>query len=168
METAEKLIDVGQIVNTHGLRGEVKIIPRTDYPEFFEEISGVYTEDGTYFKITGIKYHKEFVILKFRGINCLEEAESMRQKVLYVKRSLFDSLPDGTYLIADIIGLEVKDDEKSYGHVTDVFQTGANDVYTVEKKGGQTIYVPALKSVILETNIKEGYIKVKLPEGLLD
>lgn len=165
---AEKMIDVGQIVNTHGLRGEVRVIPRTDYPEFFEEISGVYTADGTYLKITGIKYHKGFVILKLRGVNTIEEAELLRTQVLFVNRSIFDSLPEGTYLIADIIGLEVKDEKTSYGKVTDVFQTGSNDVYTVEKPGHDPIYIPALKSVILETNIEEGYIKVDLPEGLLD
>ncbi|MBQ4527670.1 MAG: 16S rRNA processing protein RimM [Clostridia bacterium] len=164
----EKLIDVGQIVNTHGLRGEIKVSPRTDYPEFFEEISGVYTEDGTYYKITGIKYHKNTVILKLRGINTVEEAEAMRREVLYVPKSIFDELPDGTYLIADIIGLEVRDDSCVYGKVTDVFQTGSNDVYTVEKTGDDILYLPALKSVIREINIDEGYILVTIPEGLID
>ncbi len=164
----ENMIDVGQIVNTHGLRGEVKVTPRTDYPEFFEEISGVYTDDGTYFKITGIKYHKSSVILKLKGINSVEEADRMRQKVLYVDRGIFDSLPEGTYLVADIIGLEVKDAQRSYGFITDVFQTGSNDVYTVQAKGSSPIYVPALKSVIKEINIDEKYMLVELPEGLLD
>ena len=164
----ENMIDVGQVANTHGLRGEVKILPRTDYPEFFDELSGVSKADGTYLKITGIKYHKCFVILKFRGVNTIEEAEALRQEVLYVDRSIFDSLPEGTYLIADIIGLEVRDEQRSYGKVTDVFQTGSNDVYTVEAPGHDPIYVPALKTVILETNVEGGYIKVKLPEGLLD
>lgn len=164
----ENMIDVGQIVNTHGLRGEVKVSPRTDYPEFFEEISGVYTDDGTYFKITGVKYHKSTVILKLRGVNSIEEADTMRQKVLYVPKSIFDDLPEGTYLVADIIGLELKDENISYGTVTDVFQTGSNDVYTVESTGKPTIYVPALKSVIREINIDEGYILVQMPEGLLD
>lgn len=164
----ENMIDVGQIVNTHGLRGELKVAARTDYPEFFEEISGVYTDDGTYLKITGVKYHKAAVILKLKGINTIEEAEAMRQKVLYVPKSTFDDLPEGTYLVADIIGLEVKDENMSYGTVTDVFQTGSNDVYTVAAKGKSPIYVPALKSVIKEINIQEGYILVDMPEGLLD
>lgn len=164
----ENMIDVGQIVNTHGLRGEVKVSARTDYPEFFEEISGVYTADGTYYKINGVKYHKMSVILKLKGINTIDEADAMRQKVLYVPKEIFDDLPDGTYLVADIIGLELKDENLSYGKVTDVFQTGSNDVYTVESKGRQPIYVPALKSVIKEVNIEEGYILVELPEGLLD
>jgi len=164
----ENLIDVGQIVNTHGLRGEIKVTPRTDYVEFFEEIDGVYTQDGTWYEIKSVKYHKGSAILKLDGINSIEEADKMRQKVLYVEKSLFDSLPEGTYLVADIIGLEVKDENFSYGHITDVFQTGSNDVYTVEKKGSEPIYLPALKTVIKEVNLADGYMLVEIPEGLLD
>ncbi len=162
------MIDVGQIVNTHGLRGEVKVNPRTDYPEFFEEISGVYKKDGTYLKITGIKYHKNTVILKFKGINSVEEAEALRLEVLYVPREYFDDLPEGTYLIADIIGMQMREGDTVYGTITDCLQTGSNDVYVVEKKGSSPILVPALKDVILEVNVEEKYMTVKLPEGLLD
>lgn len=165
---SKELIDVAEVTNTHGLRGEVKILPRTDYPEFFDEISGVYLEDNTYLKITGVKYHKNMVILKFKGINSVEEAESYRGKILYVPKSIFDDLPDGTYLIADIIGLEVIEGDISYGKVTDVFSTGSNDVYVVEKPNQKPILIPALKNVIEDVNINDGYIKVKLPEGLID
>lgn len=162
------MIDVGQIVNIHGLRGEVKVNPRTDYPEFFEEISGVYKKDGTYLKITGIKYHKNTVILKFKGVNSVDEAQALRSEVLYVPREYFDDLPEGVYLIADIIGLEVREGDIVYGTITDCLQTGSNDVYVVEKKGSAPILVPALEDVILEVNIEEKYMTVKLPEGLLD
>ncbi len=164
----ENKIDVGEIVNTHGLRGEVKVTPRTDYPEFFEEIDGVYTKDGVFREIKSVKYHKASVILRLNGIDDVNTAEKMRNEVLYVDRSLFDDLPEGTYLIRDIIGLTVKDDRTEYGIVTDVFPTGSNDVYTVEKKGCPAIYIPALKSVIKEVNLSEKYILVQLPEGLLD
>lgn len=164
----ENLIDVAEIVNTHGLRGEVKVSPRTDYIEFFEEIEGVYTKDGTFYKIKSVKYHKASAILKLEGIDNVDDANKMRQQVLYVEKSLFDSLPEGTYLVADIIGLLVKDEKVSYGYITDVFQTGSNDVYTVEKKGSQPIYLPALKTVIKEVNLKNGYMLVEIPEGLLD
>ncbi|MBO5743073.1 MAG: 16S rRNA processing protein RimM [Clostridia bacterium] len=165
---SKKLIDVAEVTNTHGLRGEVKILPRTDYPEFFEEISGVYLEEGTYLKITGIKYQKNMVILKFKGINKVEEAETLRRKILYVPKEIFDDLPEGTYLIADIIGLEVFEDDISYGKITDVFSTGSNDVYAVEKPNEKPLLIPALKNVIEDINIDEGYMKVRLPEGLLD
>lgn len=162
------MIDVGQIVNTHGLRGEVKVNPRTDYPEFFEEINGVYKKDGTYLKITGIKYHKNTVILKFKGVNTVEEAEALRSEVVYVPRDFFDDLPKGTYLIADIIGLEVREGDIVYGNITDCLQTGSNDVYVVEKNGSAPLLIPALRDVIEEVNIEEKYMTVKLPEGLLD
>lgn len=161
-------IDVGEIVNTHGLRGEVKVYPRCDYPEFFEEIPGVYLGNGTYLKITGVKYHKKMVILKFRGTNTVEEAEKFRGEVLHVEKSVFDDLPEGTYLIADIIGLEVFEGDKSYGKITDCLQTGSNDVYVTEDNLRNQILIPALKDVIQEINIEKGYMKVKLPEGLLD
>ncbi|MBR3934241.1 MAG: 16S rRNA processing protein RimM [Clostridia bacterium] len=164
----KELIDIGEIINTHGLRGEVKVYPRCDYPEFFEEIPGVYLKNETYLKITGVKYHKNTVILKFRGTNTVEEAEGLRGEIVYVEKSLFDNLPDGTYLIADIIGLEVFEDGTSYGKITDCIQTGSNDVYIVEDKSKNQILIPALKDVIQEVNINEGIMKVKLPEGLLD
>ena len=165
---AKELIDVAQVTNTHGLRGEIKILPRTDYPEFFEEISGVYLEDSTYLKITGVKYHKNMVILKFKGINTVEEADSLRQKILYVPKSVFDNLPEGTYLIADIIGLEVFEEDVCYGKITDVLFTGSNDVYVVEKENQKPLLIPALKNVIEDVNIDKGFMKVKLPEGLID
>lgn len=164
----KELIDVAQIINTHGLRGEIKILPRTDHNEFFEEISGVYLEDSTYLKITGVKYHKNMVILKLKGINTVEEAEALRQKILYVPKSVFNDLPEGTYLIADIIGLEVLEGDVSYGKITDVFPTGSNDVYVVEKENQKPLLIPALKNVIEDININEGYMKVKLPKGLID
>ncbi len=164
----KKMIDVGMVTNTHGLRGEVKVMPRTDYPEFFEEISGVYLDDGTYLKITGIKYQKNMVILKFRGINTVEEADAMRQKVLYVNKSVFDDLPEGTFLIADIIDLDVFEGEAYLGKITDCLKTGSNDVYVVENNDEKPLLIPALKTVIEEVDIDKGIMRVKLPEGLLD
>ena len=164
----KELIDIGEIVNTHGLRGEAKVYPRCDYPEFFEEIPGVYLKTEEYLKITGVKYQKNMVILKFKGINTIEEVEKLRGEVLYVEKSVFDDLPDGTYLIADIIGLEVFEGDTSYGKIIDCLQTGSNDVYVTEDKLKNQILIPALKDVIEEINIEKGYMKVKLPEGLLD
>lgn len=168
VKMTKELIDVGSITNTHGLRGEVKVYPRTDYPEFFEEISGVYLDDNTYLKITGVKYQKNMVILKLKGINTIEEADKLRSKVLYVKKSMFDDLPDGTYLIADIIGLDVFEGDIYYGKITDCIQTGSNDVYVVENKNENPLLIPALKNVIKEVDINKGLMKVKLPEGLID
>lgn len=164
-----ELIEIGKIVNTHGLRGEVKIVPWLDYPEVFEAFDKVYTEDGKKtFKIKHVKYQKANIIVKFDGLDDINEAERLKNTILFVEKSLFDDLPEGTYLIADIIGLEVFEDGVSFGHVTDVFSTGSNDVYVVEQKGSKQLLLPIIDGVLEEVNIAEGYINVRIPAGLLD
>lgn len=163
-----KMIEVGKVVNTRGLKGELKVVPYTDYPEFFEEIYGVYDKCEKYYEIEYVKYIKNTVILKLDGVDDANSADNMRGVMLYVERDDIGTLPPGVYLIADIIGLEVHDENKSYGFVTDVIQTGSNDVYVVEKEGEKPLLIPALKNVILETDIENKFIRVKLPEGLIE
>lgn len=162
------LIDVGQIVNTHGLKGEVKVNPRTDAPEVFEVFDRLYTDNGTQFDVTGVRYQKSCVLLKLKGIDDVDMAEKLRGKVLYADRDVFSDLPEDTYLVADIIGLELKDETTVYGTITDVITTGSNDVYAVKRSDGGFIYVPAIKSVIEEINIDGGFVTVTMPKGLLD
>ncbi len=161
-------IEVGKIVNTHGLRGEVKIVPWLDFPEMFEIVDVAYTASGQKLTTDCIRYQKSNVIVKFDELNTVTEAERLKNTVIYADRSIFDDLPEGTYLIADIIGLEVTDGEVNYGKVTDVIQTGSNDVYVVQKEGSKQLLIPAIKDVILNTDLKKGVITVKLLEGLLD
>ena len=164
-----ELIEIGKIVNTHGLKGEVKIVPWLDYPEVFETFETVYTENKkSIFKVKNVKYQKSNIIVKFDGLDNINEAEKLKNTTLYVEKSLFDDLPEGTYLIADIIGLEVFEDGISFGKVTDVFSTGNNDIYVVEKKGSKQLLLPIIDGVIQEVNIKQGYVNVKIPAGLLD
>lgn len=162
------LIDVGQIVNTHGLKGEVKVNPRTDAPEVFEVFDRLYTDNGTQFDVTGVRYQKSCVLLKLKGIDDVDMAEKLRGKVLYADRDVFSDLPEDTYLVADIIGLELKDETTVYGTITDVITTGSNDVYAVKRSDGGFIYVPAIKSVIEEINIDGGFVTATMPKGLLD
>lgn len=164
----DKLIDVGQIVNTHGLRGEVKVNIRTDSPEVFELFKKVYTEDGTQYDVKGVRYQKGCVLLKLSGIDDVDKAERMRGKVLYADRAIFSNLPEDTYLVADIIGLDIREAETVYGKVSDVLTTGSNDVYAVKDKNGKMIYIPAIKSVVREINTKDGYIEIIMPKGLVD
>ncbi len=164
----EKFIDVGEIVNTHGLKGEVKVNPRTDFPEVFESFKKLYTENKEEHKVMGVKYHKNQVILKLSGIDSIDDAEKAKGKVLYVPKNLFSDLPEDTYLVADIVGLTVKDDSIVYGKVEDVITTGSNDVYVVRPSFGKLILIPAIKDVIKEINVNEGYIHVTMPKGLLD
>ncbi len=165
---SQKYLEAGKIVNTHGLRGEVKITPWTDYPEVFEELDKLYLDDGTSFKVKGVKYHKSSVIVKLSGVDDVNAAERLKNKTVYVPREDMDSLPDDTYFVVDLIGLEVFEEENFIGKITEVINTGSNDVYVVKKEGEKDILIPALKEVILDVNINEGFMKVKIPEGLLD
>ena len=164
----QKYLEAGKIVNTHGLRGEVKISPWTDYPEVFEELKELYLSDGTSFKIKSVKYHKSSVIVKFSGVDDVNAAEKLKNKTVYVPREDIDDLPDDTYFVVDLIDLEVFEDEKFIGKITEVITTGSNDVYVVKRDGEKDILIPALKEVVLDVNINEGFTKVKIPEGLLD
>ena len=161
------LIEIGKIVNIHGLRGDVKVVPWTDFPEIFEGIKKVYTDDGKSYKVKGVKYHKNSVLLKLDGVDTPELAEKMRNKVIYADKELFEDLPDNTYLIADLIGMEVCDGEKSYGKITDVISTGGNDVYCIGT-GKNQILIPAIKDVVLDVDISHKKMLVKIPAGLLD
>ena len=165
---SQKYLEVGKIVNTHGLRGEVKVTPWTDYPEVFEELDKLYLEDGTSFKIKSVKYHKSSVIVKLSGVDDVNVAERLKNKTVYVPREDMDVLSDDTYFVVDLIGLEVFEDENFIGKLTEVITTGSNDVYVVSKEGDKDILIPALKEVVLDVNINEGFMKVKIPEGLLD
>lgn len=165
---SQKYLEVGKIVNTQGLRGEVKITPWTDYPEVFEELDKLYLDDGTSFKIKSVKYHKSSVIVKLSGVDDVNAAERLKNKTLYVPREDMDVLSDDTYYVVDLIGLEVFEGENFIGKLTEVISTGSNDVYVVKKEGEKDILIPALKEVVLDVNINEGFMKVKIPEGLLD
>lgn len=163
------MIEIGKIVNVHGLKGEVKIVPWLDFPEMFEVFDTVYTDEGKRaLSVRSVKYQKANIIAGFEEVTDANSAQLLRNKTLYVPRELFDDLPEGTYLIADIIGLKVVDGTTEYGVITDVIQTGSNDVYVVEREGDKPLLVPALKDVILDTDLESGVITVKLPEGLLD
>ncbi len=161
------LIEVGKIVNIHGLKGDVKVVPWTDFPEVFEAIDTLYTDGNQSYKVKSVKYHKSSVLLKLDGVDTPEQAEKMRNKVVYAEKELFEDLPDDTYLIADLIGIEVYDSEKIYGKITDVITTGGNDVYCIGQ-GKNQILIPAIKDVILDVDMQAKKMLVKIPDGLLD
>ena len=168
----EDLLQVGIIASTHGVRGEVKVYPTTDDPRRFRRLKEVVLDTGKEkinLEIEGVKFFKQFVILKFKGLDNINDIEKYRQKSLYVTRKNAVRLQRDEYFIADLIGLKVQDEDgKELGTVKDVIETGANDVYEVEMADGKSLLLPAIKQCILNVDVENGTMQVHVLEGLLD
>lgn len=165
-------LQVGKIVTTHGVRGEVKVLPLTDDPKRFDRLKWVYIEINGELKkydIERVKYHKNSVIVKIKGIDDMNAAEALKNLFLEVDRENAIKLPEDTFFICDLIGCEVYDSQRGrLGVMKNVLSTGSNDVYVVESHDKTEILIPALKSVVTGVNLEERKITVNLPEGLLD
>lgn len=168
----EDLLQVGIITSTHGVRGEVKVYPTTDDPRRFRRLREVILDTGREklnLEIEGVKFFKQFVILKFKGLDNINDIEKYRQKSLYVTRKNAVRLQRDEYFIADLIGLKVQDEDGAeLGTVKDVIETGANDVYEVEMADGRSLLLPAIKQCILNVDVENGMMQVHVLEGLLD
>jgi|Deesub1362A_J573_1020465.scaffolds.fasta_scaffold00204_59 16S rRNA processing protein RimM len=166
----EEFISIGEIVNTQGCRGAVRVLPLTDFPERFRDMQMVYLargEERWLLHIEQVTYHKQFAILKFREIPDMTTAEKLKGALLQVPRSELVPLPDGHYYIFDIVGLSVYTPEGEYlGVVRDVMRTGSNDVYVVRARNERPLLVPALKAVVRDIDLRGGRMTVALPEGL--
>lgn len=168
----EERLQVGVITSTHGVRGEVKVYPTTDDPKRFKRLKEVILDTGKeqfILEIEGVKFFKQFVILKFKGYDNINDIEKYRQKSLYVTRANAVRLKKDEYFIADLIDLKVIDEEeKEIGILKNVMETGANDVYEITMTDGRELLLPAIKQCVLDVNVEEGYIKVHIMDGLLD
>ena len=168
----EDLLQVGIITSTHGVRGEVKVYPTTDDPRRFRRLKEVVLDTGREklnLEIEGVKFFKQFVILKFKGLDNINDIEKYRQKSLYVTRKNAARLQRDEYFIADLIGLKVQDEDGTeLGTVKDVIETGAYDVYEVEMADGRSLLLPAIKQCILNVDVEKGMMQVHVLEGLLD
>lgn len=169
------MLRVGVITQTHGLKGEVKVFPTTDDVKRFDYLKSVYinTDSGLLeLKVENARYFKQFVILKFEGIDDINDVEKYKKEDLYVSRKDAIPLEEGQYYIADIIGLKVIDEEgMDIGVVSDVYETGANSVYVVkgnENVDNKELMLPNIDECIKEVNLKENYIKVHIMKGLMD
>ena len=166
------LLEVGKIVNTHGLRGEVKVVPWTDYPEVFEDIETVYIKKKSDYErldIAGIKYQKNNLIIRFAQLKDINEAEKYKNRVLYAERTSLGELPEGVYYIADLIGLDVvKEDGEKVGIISDVFNTGSNDIYEVKREGQKDLLLPVIDDVVLNIDVENKKVTVRMMEGLED
>ena len=166
----EDLLQIGVITTTHVVRGEVKVFPTTDDPMRFKKLKQVILDTGKEqieLEVAGARFFKNLVILKFKGIDNINDVEQYRQKSLYVTRENAVPLGKNEYFIADLIGLKVVSDEgEELGDLSDVLQTGANDVYVVSKENTPDLLIPAIRDCIRQVDIENGTMQVHLLAGL--
>lgn len=168
----ENLLQVGAITSTHGIRGEVKVFPTTDDVNRFKKLKEVVLDTGKEqitLQIQGVKFFKQFVILKFKGIDNINDIEKYKGKSLFVTRENAVKLEKDEYFIADILGSTVEDEDGNIlGALKDVIVTGANDVYVVENEEGKELLFPAIKECVLNVDLEQSKITVHIMPGLLD
>ena len=166
----QKRLEIGQIVNTFGIKGEVKVVPFTDDINRFDDLEKVYVKtkkESKLYKVENVRYHKNMVLLKFEGINNPEDAELLKNSFLEVDREDAIPLEEGTYFIVDLIVLDVyTDNGKLLGKVEDIYNTGANDIYVVKDELGKQILLPGIDDVIKEVKLEDRII-VHLIPGLI-
>ena len=166
----EDLLQVGVITTTHGIRGEVKVFPTTDDPRRFEALPSLLLDTGKELcelEIQRVKYFKQFVILKFKDVDDINEIEPYKGKSLYVTRDMAVPLGENEYYIADLIGMEVfLEDGSLFGRIKDVMETGANDVYIVQTREKEVL-IPAIKDCILQVDVQSNKMVIHLMKGLI-
>lgn len=165
----KQYLEAGKIVTTHGIKGEIKIMPYTDYPELLCEFDRLFLgKNHEEINVERSRVFKNMVIAKLEGYDTPEVAEKLRNKILYMHRDDLE-LDEDTYFIQDLIGIEVSDADSGfvYGKITDVMQTGANDVYVVQGKDREYL-VPAIPEVVITTNIDENTMTIRPLEGLFE
>lgn len=168
----EKYLEIGQIVNTFGIKGQVKIVPFTDDITRYDELKEIYVEKKNelkLFQIEQVNYKKNMVILKLKGIETVEEAQKLRNCYLKIDRKDAKKLPKDTYFIVDLLGLDVYTDEgKLLGKVDDIYNAGSSDIYVIKDELGKQILLPAIKDVLKEVDLENQKIIVHLIKGLVD
>lgn len=168
----EDCLRVGTFVNTHGVRGEIKVYPHTDDVNRFSDLDYVYmeTKEGLYkCDIASVRYFKNMAIVKFRGTDNINDIEKYKGSDLYVTREQAVPLEENEYFICDVIGSEVISDEGvKIGQVKDVMQTGANDVYIVGTESGEEILIPVIPQCVLELDFENKIVHVHMLEGLME
>ena len=164
-------IEIGQIVNTNGLKGVVKVNPFTDDISKFEDLKYVYIQlknELKKVKIEQVRYNKNQVLLKLEGIDSIEEAEKYRNFYLKTEKESQEDLGEDTYYIVDLVGIDVYSDKNEYlGKIEDVFPTGSNDVYVVKDNLGKQILIPAIADVVKKVDLKNKKMIINLIPGLV-
>lgn len=166
-----KFLEIGKIINAHGVKGELKVMSLTDDPNRYKDLKSLYLNDNENlieYEIEYVRVSGNTVWIKLLGIDSRDKALLYKNHFLLVDRKDAVTLPEDTFFICDIIGCYVYNEGDYLGQVTQVLETGSNDVYVVQTDNKKEILVPALKSVVSEVCLKEKRINVKLPEGLID
>lgn len=166
-----KYLEIGQIVNTFGIKGMVKVKPFTDNIERFSNLEKIYIKNKSgqnEYKIQEVKYHKNMVLVKFEGIENPEQADLLRNSYLIVDRETEEPLEAGRYYIVDMIGLDVFTDDNEYlGKLEDIYNTGSNDIYVVKNELGKQVLLPAIEDVIKNIDMDNKKVIVHLIPGLV-
>lgn len=165
-------LELGQIVGTHGIRGEIRINPWCDSPDFAKKFKTVYFDNKgeNSIKVTSSRAHGNIILMKLEGIDSIDSAQNLRNKMLYIKRA--DArLPEGTWFIEELIGCKVfdaDDNEKLYGDITDVSQTGANDVWHITDENGTEYLIPSIKEVVIKVEVAENRVFIRPLKGIFE
>ncbi len=159
-----QFLEAGEIVNTHGIQGEIKIMPWTDTPDFLCDFKTLYL-DGEPRKVLSARVQKNCVLVRLEGVNNVNAAMVLKGKTVSIARA-DAKLPEGRHFLADLMGLEVRnaDTDEILGILTDVLPLPANQVYVV--KGEREYLIPAVEEFLIETNVEGGYLRVRLLEGM--
>ena len=167
----QEFLEIGQIVNTFGIKGMVKVKPFTDDITRFDRLEKVYIEihnSKKKYEIEEVKYHKDMVLIKFKGIDKLEDAELLRNLYLEVNRSEEPDLDEGTYYIVDLLGLDVYSDEGNLlGKIDDIYNNGSSDIYVIKDELGKQLLLPAISDVIKDINLQDKKMIVHILKGLI-
>lgn len=166
----KRFLEIGKIVSVHGLKGDVKVEPWCNEPEFICEFNKLYSKDGKKeYEIERCRIQKNMAVMKIRGIDSVEEGQAVRNKILFMDRNDVE-LEEGYYFFQDLIGLEVidSDNQKVYGKIAEVLQTGANDVYHIKNDDGKSYYIPAIPDVVDKVDLTDEKMFITPLEGLFD
>jgi len=166
----QNLLEIGQIVNSYGIKGFLKVVPYTDDITRFENLKTIYVEKNKKLEekeIEEVKYHKNLVLLKLKGIDDINQTEGYKNCLIKIDRKDAVTLPENSYFIVDLIGMEVYTDSGNLlGTIEDVFPTGSNDVYVVKDNLGKQTLLPAIGDVIKNVDVENKKMVVHLIEGL--
>ena len=167
----EDLLKVGVITTTHGVRGEAKVYPTTDEPERFLELDYVLLDTGRELRkleIKNVKFFKNLVILKFKGVDKINDIEKYKGRDLWIPREEGQELEEDEYYIADLLGMSVVlEDGQEFGTLKDVMETGANDVYIIDSAEHGEVLLPAIKECILDVDLEKNIMTIHLMKGLI-